>query len=619
MSGKKNVQKFTPKKVVKKKNFSRKEEVLPVWDFSDLYKGPTDPKLDSDVQEVVSFCKTFSKKYKNDSRYTEETEAGAMALLEALRDWEKLTEDLGTVRPLWYLQNLTSIESNNPKIHAKLGILEPIVTSAMNEIVFFSLKIGTVSKKWQETLLKDSRFEQYRYYLERLFISAKYNLTEDAEKVYNLLSRPSYTLWTDGFEKLLNEQTVTFKGKSIPLGKALGTVHQLESTADRRKLNSLCMQKIASIGYFAEQELNAIYTTKKISDELRGYEKPYSETVIGYENDIQSIENLVKVVSDNFKVAHSFYKLKAKLMKLPKLEYSDRMIGVSKKQRKVSFAEAIQILRSAFGKANPKYVEILDTMLKNKKIDALSRVGKRGGAYCWGGSTVPTVVLLNYVPSIDAVMTFAHEMGHAIHTEFSKRPSPFYQNYTISVAEVASTFFENLAFEEMFSKMNDEEKMYALYDRIADDITTIFRQIACFNFELDLHTHIRTHGALTIKDITTAHNKNMARYLGPAVQMKEEDGYFFAPWSHIRNFFYVYSYAYGQLISKALYASCKKDPSYYSKVDAFLEAGKTMSPDAIFKSIGIDTLSPTFFESGIRSIQEDIQTLEKLMKKNKLF
>jgi oligoendopeptidase F len=110
----------------------------------------------------------------------------------------------------------------------------------------------------------------------------------------------------------------------------------------------------------------------------------------------------------------------------------------------------------------------------------------------------------------------------------------------------------------------------------------------------------------------------MSRYLGPAVKMKESDGFFFEPWSHIRNFFYVYSYAYGQLISKALYAECKKDASFYKKVDQFLEAGKTMSPDQIFQSIGINTLDPKFFESGIRSIEQDITTLEKLMKKNKL-
>lgn len=604
---------------MKKSSTKKAQEIkkLPTWDFTDLYSGPTDTKLDADIQSITIICKKFSKKYKDSTDYLKEDESGAEALLKALKDWETLTEDVGTARPLWYLQNLQSIESNNPAISAKLGLLEPIATGAMNEILFFSLKLGKLSLEWQNKLLADQRFAHFKYFLERLFISAKHNLTEDAEKVYNLLSRPSYTLWVEGFEKLLNEQTVVFKGKTIPLSKALSQVHQLP-TADRRKLNDICMQKLSTISYFAEQELNAVYTTKKISDELRGFAKPYSETIIGYENDEKSIENLVKVVSDNFPVAHRFFKLKAKLMKLKTLEYCDRVVGVAKKQKEIQFDEAVEILKTAFGQANPRYVEILEMMLKNKKIDVPSRVGKRGGAYCWGGATVPTIVLLNYVPSVDAVMTFAHEMGHAIHTEFSKKPSPLYKEYTISVAEVASTFFENLAFQELFSKMNDTEKIYALYDRIADDMSNIFRQIACFNFELDLHEQIRAKGALTVKEIGATHNKQMSRYLGPIVKMKESDGFFFEPWSHIRNFFYVYSYAYGQLISKALYNECKKDASFYKKVDQFLEAGKTMSPDQIFQSIGINTLDPRFFESGIRSIEEDISTLEKLMKKNKM-
>ncbi|MBP6974998.1 MAG: hypothetical protein KBB54_03600 [Candidatus Pacebacteria bacterium] len=604
---------------MKKSSTKKAQEIkkLPTWDFTDLYSGPTDTKLDADIQSITIICKKFSKKYKDSTDYLKEDESGAEALLKALKDWETLTEDVGTARPLWYLQNLQSIESNNPAISAKLGLLEPIATGAMNEILFFSLKLGKLSLEWQNKLLADQRFAHFKYFLERLFISAKHNLTEDAEKVYNLLSRPSYTLWVEGFEKLLNEQTVVFKGKTIPLSKALSQVHQLP-TADRRKLNDICMQKLSTISYFAEQELNAVYTTKKISDELRGFAKPYSETIIGYENDEKSIENLVKVVSDNFPVAHRFFKLKAKLMKLKTLEYCDRAVGVAKKQKEIQFDEAVEILKTAFGQANPRYVEILEMMLKNKKIDVPSRVGKRGGAYCWGGATVPTVVLLNYVPSVDAVMTFAHEMGHAIHTEFSKKPSALYEHYTISVAEVASTFFENLAFQELFSKMNDTEKIYALYDRIADDMSNIFRQIACFNFELDLHEQIRVKGALTVKGIGATHNKQMSRYLGPAVKMKESDGFFFEPWSHIRSFFYVYSYAYGQIISKALFKKCKEDKSFYKKVDQFLEAGKTMSPDQIFQSIGINTLDPKFFESGIRAIVEDIDTLEKLMKKNKM-
>ena len=96
------------------------------------------------------------------------------------------------------------------------------------------------------------------------------------------------------------------------------------------------------------------------------------------------------------------------------------------------------------------------------------------------------------------------------------------------------------------------------------------------------------------------------------MKLKESDGYFFVQWSHIRRFFYVYTYAYGDLVSKALYAKYKKDPAFIQKIKQFLSAGSSKSPYDIFKDIGIDTSDPKFFEDGIKEIEKDIIRLEKL-------
>lgn len=594
-----------------KKNKQTHEKIL--WDLTDMYSGISDPKLDKDVEKVESLCAAFSKKYANDDSYLTNDEK----LLESLVNWEKLLHSVNLPKPLFYLYNLQSIDSANQKLTARVGLVEPKITNATNKVIFYTLNLAKFSLERQKAILANSKFGKYSYFLKSIFLNAKYNLSEDAEKVFNLLGRPARSIWIDGFKKLMNEQTVNFKGKDVPLAQALNKVHQLP-TKDRRKLNDLVMSKLKTISYFAEQEINAVFTTKKINDDLRGFTKPYSQTILGYENDEKSIETLVDVVTKNFKISNRFFTLKAKLLGLETLEYCDRAIGISKNQKEVPFEDAISILKKAFGKADKRYVDILENMLMTKKIDAAPRIGKRSGAYCWGTQGVPTLVLLNYVPSIDAVMTFAHEMGHAIHTELSKKPDPLYQHYTISVAEVASTFFENLAFEEIYQNSSDKEKMYLLYDRVADSIQTIFRQIACFNFEKDLHTELRSKGSLTTQKIGELHNKNMSAYLGKTVKMKESDWYFFETWSHIRNFFYVYSYAYGEIISKVLYNKCKDDHSFFSKVNQFLEAGRTMSPEDIFKSIGIDTTDPSFFLNALKDIEKDINSLEKLMKINKI-
>ena len=211
-------------------------------------------------------------------------------------------------------------------------------------------------------------------------------------------------------------------------------------------------------------------------------------------------------------------------------------------------------------------------------------------------------------------MTFGHEMGHAIHSEFSRSQPVFYEGYSMTTAETASTLFEAFVFQNQFEKLNDEEKIIALHDKIQDDIQTIFRQIACFNFELEMHKTIREKGNMSKEELATLMNKHMKSYIGD-MELTEKDGYFFVHWSHLRRFFYVYSYAFGQLASKALHKKYMEDNTYIEKIKQFLSAGGSMSPEDIFKSIGVDMTKPDFWKKGIESIAEDITLLEALVNK----
>ncbi len=580
------------------------------WDLTDVYKNVQDPQMEKDIEKIEHVCESFSKKYAESDLFLSDNKV----LLQSLKDYEALAEFTSLAKPLWYLYNMQSLNSSDQKITARIGLLEPRVVSAVNKTLFYSIKLGKLSEQSKKKILTDESLARYKYFLHVIFENARFDLSEETEKVLNLIMRPANAMWSDSFEKLLNSKTVKFKGKDLPIGQALNKVHQID-TKDRRILDAEIKKELSKIAFFAVEEINAVYTAKKITDDLRGFKKPYESTILGYENSVQGIENMVESVTKNFKISHRFYKLKSKLLGLPQLKYCDRAVGVAKIKKEVSFETAVEILSDSFSSVDKEYLEILHMMLKNKKIDVPSRVGKRGGAYCCGGHKVPTLVLLNYVPSVDSVLTFAHEMGHAIHTELSNRQPAIYSHYTISVAEVASTFFENLAFKKIYSEANEKEKFYLLYDRVADSIQTIFRQIACFNFEKDLHESVRKEGAVSLEKIKELHNKNMKAYLGPVFKLEKDDGYFFEVWSHIRNFFYVYSYAYGDMISKALYKKCEEDPEYFKVVKHFMLAGKSMSPDDIFKSVGLDTTKNSFFETALKSIEDDIKTLEKLSKK----
>lgn len=583
------------------------------WNLELLYKSENDPEIEKDIQKIEKACEVFAKKYTKTTDYVKNEHA----LFHALTDYEKLQNTISDSKPWTYFYFRRDLDSTDKKIEGELNKIQDRLTKATNEIIFFRLSLGTIPLKLQRKFLTSKRLTHFKYFLERVFLYSKHQLTDAEEKIINLKEIVSGSMWVGGVEKSVSKKSVEFKGKMLAIPEAQSLLTTL-STNDRRELYRKMMEKIKEVGDFAESEINALYTNKKIDDELKKYKEPYHETLLGHQTDEKTLLNLVSVVTENFEVSHQFYALKAKLLGLDKLEYPDRVASIETKTKSIDVLEGFNIVKKAFAKVGPQYAQYLESYIENGQIDVYPKIGKRGGAYCWGGLNRPTFVLLNSVPSVNSIMTLGHEMGHAIHTELSKKQSPLYQHYSTATAEVASTLFENFVFDEIFETLSEKEKITALHDRIQDDVQTIFRQIACFNYELSVHRLIRKNGSVSKEDLAALMNEHLKAYLGGVFDLKEDDGYQFIVWSHLRYGFYTYSYAYGQLISKALYHEYKKDKKFLSKIEQFLSAGGSKSPYQIFKDIGIDVSKPSFFESGIKSIEADIDKLENLTKGRKL-
>lgn len=581
------------------------------WNLSKFfYSSLTDPRIAKDIAAMKRAYDSFAKKYEKNDRYTKD----AGKLLVALKDYEALLKQVGPMKPLMYFNYVKELDQSNTKAQAKLNALVQEMTPYENRILFFMLKVGKIAPALQKKFLGDKRLAKYRYMLEKTFENAKHDLSEAEEKILNLKSMPSHSMWIEGVERVVNKQVVAWKGKKIPINEAISMVSSLPKQKDRVALSDAVMDALAFAGEFAESEMNAIVTNKKVSDDLRGFKNPWSATILGYQNSEDAILNLVDTVTKAFPISHRFYQLKKKLLKVPALRYADRSASIGSTTRKIPFSEAVSMYEKVLAEVDTDYVGILRRFLRDGQIDVYPKVGKSGGAYCSSNIDSPTLVLLNHTDDFKSFMTLAHEMGHAIHAEMSKSQPLIYEGHTISVAETASTLFEQLTFEHIFEKLTPSEQIVALHDKINDDVSTIFRQIAFFNFEKDLHTQIRAKGALSKEEIGKLLNSHMAAYMGPAVKMTDRDGWFFIAVSHFRRFFYVYSYTYGQLISKALVEEYKKDKAFAGKIREFLEAGESKTPERIFGDIGIDTTKPALFKKGLQSIEKDIDRLEKLIK-----
>ncbi len=578
------------------------------WDLSVLYKNENDPRIEKDIKATEKAVLAFEKKYKD-----KDFISTSKKLLSALKDYETLSKIIGDGKASRYFYFRKDLNSEDTVATAQLTKIDNRLTATFNKIAFFDIVLSKISPKDQNKLLKDESLKYFRYLLKRIFDGSKYVLSEKEEQVINLLSNTSFSMWVDGQEKLLSSQTIDFKGEKMPVQKAVSTIPELPKS-ERDELHAKVNETLKSISHFAEAEINAVYNYKKVMDERRGYAKPYSGTALSYQNSEKGVELLVNLVTKNFGISKRFYKLHAKLLKLKKLSVADRGVKIGEIKKKFDFATSVSIVGDIFSKVGPKYREIFDKILNNGQTDVYPKKGKSGGAYCASGYGVPTFILLNHIDKLDSLETLAHEMGHAIHSELSKKQPIFYQDYSMAVAEVASTFFEQVVISEIENYLSKDEKVILLHNKLMGDIATIFRQIACFNFELELHQKIRSEGQISKEEIAKLLNKNLSTYLGDAFEIKDDDGFFFVNWSHIRRFFYVYSYAYGQIVSRALFENWKKDKSYANKIEEFLSLGGSMSPEDIFKKVGIDTSKPEFFEAGLRSIERDIEKLEKLTK-----
>ncbi len=576
------------------------------WNLGLLYKSDKDPQIEKDIVAAEKAYDAFEKKYKN-----KDFTATAKSLRSALEDQQELAE-INAYKSWWYFALKTHLNSDDSVSGASATRIEQRLNNASNKITFFGLKIAKVPPAQQKIFLADPSLASFTYKLEKIFKNAKYNLTEKEEQLAELLSQTSYGMWVDGQERILNQETVKHKGKEIPLSKALSITGDLPK-GERQKLYEATLAVLEKNSPFVEAEINAVYNYKKVMDERRGYKKPYSATVLGYENEEKEVEELVRTVTKYFSLSERFYILHAKLLQEKRVGMADRAVKIGGINKKFDFASSVKIVRDAFAVADPKYADTLDRFLENGQIDVHPKKGKQSGAYCWGIGTLPTYVLLNHTDDIRSVGTLAHEMGHAIHRESIKPLPPRYRGYSTATAEVASTFFEQIVSDHIEKTLTEDEKIVLLHDKLRGDISTIFRQVACFNFELELHNRIRSEGQVNRGDMATLMQKHLKSYTGKSMDVTQQDGYFYVTWSHIRRFFYVYSYAYGQIISRALYEKWKADPSYITKVDQFLKAGRTMSPKDIFKSIGINT-NEAFFEAGLKGIEADIDKLEKLSK-----
>jgi oligoendopeptidase F len=521
----------------------------------------------------------------------------------------------------YYFWLRTRQDQNDPKLKARFSKIEEFSKKIDNDIQFFRLRIARINREEQKKFLQHDALQRYRHFLERIFAESRYNLSEPEEKILNLKSATSYANWTKmtaGFLAKEERLVVTEDGckKICPFAEIISLMNSRkkrtrESAA--KAFNDILRRNVD----VAEAELNSVLANKKIDDELRGAPQPDSLRHLGDDIESDVVYALIDSVSRRFAISARYYKLKAKLFKVKKLAYHERNVEYGEVAKHYPYGKSMELVHRALNKLDRQFADILAGFMKNGQIDVYPRKGKDSGAFCIHHFiTQPTYILLNHSGRLQDVLTIAHEVGHGINNELIKEKQHALDFGTpTSTAEVASTFMEDFVLKEILREADDELRLAVMMAKLNDDVSSIFRQVACYRFEQDLHGEFRRKGYLSKNEIGRLFKKHMAAYMGPAVEQSPGSENWWVYWHHIRYFFYVYSYASGLLISKSLQNKVKREPAFINKVKDFLSAGLSASPKNIFSRLGIDVADRAFWNRGLDEVEDLLNETTRLAAK----
>ena len=591
------------------------------WNLAHLFDNDEDPRIEKKRKFVEQKSYAFINTWKGRTDYLRDP-ALLKKALDEYEEWKKYYGSEGDEGYYFWLR--TSQNQNDPVLKAKFNLIEQFSKKIQNDIQFFYLRIAKIPEKLQKRFIQYPGLKEYRHYLERLFAESKYLLSEPEEKIMNLKSPSSYANWVKMTSSFLAKEERSVISENGQRGmKPFSEIASLMNSGQKKVRDSAAkafndiLKKHVDV---AEAEINAVLANKKVDDELRGLSRPDLARHISDDIDPEIVDTLIKTVSDRFDISSRFYDLKARLLKVRKLQYHERNVEYGTISRKYSYQDSLKLIIKVFTNLDQMFARILDGFIRNGQFDVYPRKGKSGGAFCAHNLiSQPTYILLNHTDRLNDVLTLAHELGHGINNELIRgKQNSLNFGTPISTAEVASTFMEDFVLQEIVRKADDELRLSIMMMRLNDEVSTIFRQVACYRFEQELHDQFRQKGYLSKEDIGRLFRKHMASYMGDSVEQSPGSDNWWVYWGHIRSFFYVYSYASGLLISKSLQNSVKEDPRFIGKVKEFLSAGLSDSPKNIFLRLGIDITDKRFWDRGIEEVEtllnETIHLAEKLGK-----
>ena len=588
-----------------------------MWDLTSLYRDDEDweaafSQLSDKVDAVAAFDGKIAQ--------TDNDAAAAIhcirALLEAETELDLLLSDLFA-----YANLRRSEDTRAPQAQKMYARIYAKYVEAVTRTAFVQPQILSLSEQTLRSAVEKDELAPYRFVMEKLLRQKPHTLSEKEEA---LLARFGEVFAAPGqIADNLQDADMVFDSVRDSRGQEhelTGSNYILLQTSPDRTLRENAFRSFYK-GY--RQHINTFAATyagavkaAAAEAQVRGYASSRTMSMAGENIPVEVYDTLIETVRAHLPAMYAYAELRKKLLSLDELHYYDLYTPLTGSSgRQYTYEQAKEMVLEAVRPLGDSYSKIVREGLSSRWIDVYPNRGKSGGAFSSGTYHSNPYIMTNFTGTLDSVSTIAHEMGHSMHTWHSNHTQPpHYAEYTLFVAEVASTVNENLLVEYLLRTERDPRERLALLNQYLENFKgTVFRQVMFAEFEKTAHEMAERGEALDPGSLNALYAGLVRDYFGPVLTMDDEVQYEWARIPHFYRPFYVYKYATGYTSAVALSEAVRTGgPQAVARYLEFLSMGGSADPLDELRHAGVDLASPAPVHAALQKFEKVLAQAQEL-------
>lgn len=566
------------------------------WSLKEIYPSFESEEFQRDFERFSNFREVFN------GLTLEDNLESIKAAIAALEEFSVLSSRLGNYINLTLTANTTDETAN--KYRTLFGNAYAALNSAYTKVYKF---IGSV----ETDITADENLKDYEFYFAEAKQQYKHLLSDELEDVIAKFSISGGDGWEQLFEAMTSGVEGEFKGEKVTLSEIRNMAYDADA-AVRKEAYETELKMYDTIKEPIAFALNNIKQQVLTETSLRGFESPLAQTLEASRMSRKTLDALLEAIREYLPQFRAYLKHKAALLGHENgLPFYDLFAPIGESSRRFTIEESKEFLLENFRGFSEDLAEMTKEAYENNYIDFLPRKGKVGGAFC---SNLPFIkqsrILTNFSGSLSDVVTIAHELGHAYHGLHIENHRVLNQEYSMPVAETASTFNENIVMNTVISEASDAEKVALLESQLQDTTQIIVDIYSRYLFEAAVFEN-REKSFMFSKDLEQLMLDAQKEAYGDGLDPDAMHPYMWACKPHYYSSglsFYNFPYAFGGLFSKGLYAIYQEQPEgFVEKYQELLRATTVTSAEDTAKVLGVDVTDSAFWKKALAQVADNIE------------